>query len=172
MAILAWPPLCYFTFYESGLNVSCLYGSSKPCCCVFFFQNFNVSINSVAATSKCCESAMLCKIKKKKHGFQMTSNIVTFVSSFVNIYRFIISFNAEDTLTQWAQYLSRYIDWQQAGRSEIESRWGRDFPPFQTGSGAHPNSCKMGTGSFPGVKSGWGVLLTTHPPSIAAVMEE
>ena len=42
-------------------------------------------------------------------------------------------------------------------------RLGRDFPPVQTGSGAHPASCKMGTGSFPGVKCGRGVLLTTHP---------
>jgi len=50
-----------------------------------------------------------------------------------------------------------------AGRSWIESRWGRDFPPVQTGPGAHPASCKMGTGSFPGVKCGRGVLLTTHP---------
>jgi len=50
-----------------------------------------------------------------------------------------------------------------AGRSEIESRWGRDFSPVQTGPGAHPASCKMGTGSFPGVKCGRGVLLTTHP---------
>jgi hypothetical protein len=50
-----------------------------------------------------------------------------------------------------------------AGRSGIESRWGRDFPPFQTGPGAHPASCKMGTRSFPGVKCGRGVLLTTHP---------
>ena len=45
----------------------------------------------------------------------------------------------------------------------IESRWGRDFPPVQTGPGAHPASCTMGTGSFPGVKCGRGVLLTTHP---------
>ena len=37
-----------------------------------------------------------------------------------------------------------------AGRSGIESRSGRDFPPVQTGPGAHPASCKMGTGSFPG----------------------
>jgi len=50
-----------------------------------------------------------------------------------------------------------------AGRSGIESRWGRDFPPVQTGPGAHPASCKMETGSFPGVKCGRGVLLTTHP---------
>jgi len=40
---------------------------------------------------------------------------------------------------------------------------GRDFPPVQTGPGAHPTSCTMGTGSLPGVKYGRGVLLTTHP---------
>jgi hypothetical protein len=34
----------------------------------------------------------------------------------------------------------------------IESRWGaRFFAHVQTGSGAHPASCTMGTGSFPGV---------------------
>ena len=45
-----------------------------------------------------------------------------------------------------------------AGRSEIESRWGRDFPPVQTGTGAHPASCTVGTGSFPGVEAAgpWG----------------
>ena len=40
---------------------------------------------------------------------------------------------------------------------------GRDFPPFKTGHGAQPASCTRGTGSFPGVKCGRGVLLTTHP---------
>ena len=50
-----------------------------------------------------------------------------------------------------------------AGRSAIEYGRGRDFPPVQTGPGAHPGSCKMGTGSFPGEKCGRGVLLTTHP---------
>ena len=44
----------------------------------------------------------------------------------------------------------------------IESRWQRDFPPVQTGPGAHPGSCTMGTGSFPGVKCSRSVLLTTH----------
>ena len=45
----------------------------------------------------------------------------------------------------------------------IESRLEARFSvPFQTGPGAHPASCAMGTGSFPG-KSGWGVALTTHP---------
>jgi hypothetical protein len=37
-------------------------------------------------------------------------------------------------------------------------------PCVQTGSGAHPASYPMGTGgSFPGVKRGRGVTLTTHP---------
>ena len=45
----------------------------------------------------------------------------------------------------------------------IESRWGEIFPPVQTGPGAHPAFCTMGTVSFPGVKYGRGVLLTTHP---------
>jgi len=40
---------------------------------------------------------------------------------------------------------------------------GWDFPHVQTDPGAHPVSCKMGSGSFPGVKCGRGVLLTTHP---------
>jgi hypothetical protein len=35
--------------------------------------------------------------------------------------------------------------------------------PVQTGPGAHPASCTRGTGSLPGVESGWGVTLTTHP---------
>jgi hypothetical protein len=63
----------------------------------------------------------------------------------------------------WAGWLSRYSDWLRDGRSWIESRWGRDFSPVQTGPGAHPASSKMGTGSFPGVKCGRGVLLTIHP---------
>jgi hypothetical protein len=34
--------------------------------------------------------------------------------------------------------------------------------PVQTGPGAHPASCTMGTGSFPGVESGRGMTLTPH----------
>jgi len=40
---------------------------------------------------------------------------------------------------------------------------GRDFMSVQIGPRAHTASCKMGTGSFPGVNCGRGVLLTTHP---------
>jgi hypothetical protein len=35
--------------------------------------------------------------------------------------------------------------------------------PVQTGPGADPASCTMGTGSFPGVKCGQAVTLTPHP---------
>ena len=46
----------------------------------------------------------------------------------------------------------------------VESRWEARFSePVQTGPGAHPASCTMGTVSFVGVKCGRGVLLTTHP---------
>ena len=46
----------------------------------------------------------------------------------------------------------------------IESRWEARFSALvHTGPGAHPGSCIMGTGSFPGVKIGRGVTLTPHP---------
>jgi len=46
----------------------------------------------------------------------------------------------------------------------IESLWGARFSaPVQTGPRAHPASCTVGTGSFPGVNSGRGLTLTPHP---------
>ena len=50
--------------------------------------------------------------------------------------------------------------------------WGRDFPLVQTSPGAHPASCKMGTGSFQRVKYGPGRAADHSAPSSAAVMEE
>jgi len=44
--------------------------------------------------------------------------------------------------------------------------------PVQTGPGAHPASCTMGTGSFPGVNGGWGVTLTPHLLLVPLVMKE
>ena len=44
----------------------------------------------------------------------------------------------------------------------IATDYGLDGPGSNPG-GAHPASCKMGTGSFSGVNCGRGVLLTTHP---------
>jgi hypothetical protein len=51
-----------------------------------------------------------------------------------------------------------------AGRSGNRIPVGARFSvPVQTGPGAHPGSCTMGTGSYPGVKYGRGVTLTPHP---------
>ena len=63
--------------------------------------------------------------------------------------------------TVWAGWRSRYSDWLRSGRSgdRIPVR-ARFSTPVQTGPGAHPASCTMGTGSFLGVKSGRGVTLT------------
>jgi len=45
----------------------------------------------------------------------------------------------------------------------IESWWAARLSiPIHAGPGAHPASCKMGTGSFPGLKSGQGMTLTPH----------
>ena len=58
----------------------------------------------------------------------------------------------------------RYSDWLRAGRSgdriPVEARFSA---PVQTGPGAHPASCTMRSGSFPGVNSGRSLTLTPHP---------
>jgi hypothetical protein len=55
----------------------------------------------------------------------------------------------------------------------IESRWGARFSaPVQTGHGAHPAFCTVGTESFPGVKSGRGVTLSPHPLLVPLVKKE
>ena len=51
----------------------------------------------------------------------------------------------------------------------IESRGERDFPHLSRP--AHPASCTMGTGSFPGVKSRPGRDTDPSPPSSAVVIK-
>jgi len=74
------------------------------------------------------------------------------------------------------QFHSYYMIWVRvifrAGRSGIEFRWGRDFPPVQTGPESHPASCKKGYRVFPGDKERPGRAADHSPPSSAAVMEE
>jgi hypothetical protein len=63
-----------------------------------------------------------------------------------------------------ALYTTTLRDCQRAGRSVDRIPVGARFSaPVQTGPGANPASCTMGTGSFTGVKSGRGVTLTPHP---------
>ena len=59
---------------------------------------------------------------------------------------------------------TRYSKWLRAGRFGDRIPVGARFSsPDQTGPGGHPASCTVGTGSFPGVKSGRGVTLAPHP---------
>jgi hypothetical protein len=58
------------------------------------------------------------------------------------------------TLKPEPGWRSRYSDslqaWRSGDRIPVEARFSA---PIQTGSEAHPASCTMGTGSFPGVKT-------------------
>ena len=69
-----------------------------------------------------------------------------------------------DMIKETLCIIYRYSDWLRAGlsgdRIPVAARFSA---PVQTGPGAHPASCKMGTGSFLGVKSGRDVTLTPHP---------
>ena len=76
----------------------------------------------------------------------------------------IICFLYSTPTRLWAGKLSRYNDWLWAGWSGDRIPMGaRVSAPVQTGSGARSVSSTMGTGSFPGVKSGRDVTLTPHP---------
>jgi hypothetical protein len=92
---------------------------------------------------------------------------ITSLLSFINLRSALCSMpNLEPGIVLVFKLLPVYLltfDWLRAVRSGIESQWGRDIPPVQTGPGANTASCKMGNGSFPGVKFSRGVLLTTHP---------
>ena len=66
-------------------------------------------------------------------------------------------------------YLSRYSDWLRDGRSGGRIPGGESFRTCTDRPGAHPASCKLGTGYFPVVKSGRAVTLTPSPPSSSVV---
>jgi hypothetical protein len=64
----------------------------------------------------------------------------------------------------WAGYLSRYGDWLRAGRSGDRIPIGaRFYALVQTGPGANPAFCTMGTGSYQGRDA------DPSPPSSAEV---
>jgi len=64
----------------------------------------------------------------------------------------------------WVGQRSRYSDWLRArGSGDRIPMGARLSAPVQTGPVAHPASCTMDTGSFPGLKSGRDVMLAPHP---------
>jgi len=94
---------------------------------------------------------------------------------------YIVTADRTSNLTNWthlgkhAQYkhihVGRYCDSLRSGRSgDRIPAWKRVSAPVQTGPGAHPASCTMGTGSFPGLKRpGLGV---DHPHQTGAEVKE
>ena len=88
----------------------------------------------------------------------------------------MLKFRCCDTLLQTIQYT--YFGTEKIRRPGsvvgIAPAYGLDGPgdripvgarfsaPVQTGPEAHPASCTMGTGSFPGVRCGRGMMLTPH----------
>jgi hypothetical protein len=63
-------------------------------------------------------------------------------------------------------------DWRIAFRSPAGAKDFSSSLCVQTGSGAHPASCPMGTGSFPGDNSRPGRDADHSPPSSAEVKNE
>jgi hypothetical protein len=86
------------------------------------------------------------------------------INTNVKKFRFKTVLNLEGFLSCWPGSSVSIVTGYGLYGPGIESRWGaRLSAPVQTGPGAHPASCTMGTGSFPGVESGRGVTLTLHP---------
>jgi hypothetical protein len=74
-------------------------------------------------------------------------------------------------LVGWDSAVGIATRYDATGRSRDQIPVGARFSaPVQTGPGAYPDSCTMGTGSFPGVK--WlGCGIDHTPPSSAEVKE-
>jgi len=83
------------------------------------------------------------------------------------VFRFSVHFSHVGPVAQSVWWL--ITRWTVRDRIPVETRFSE---PVQTGLGAHPASCKMGTGSFPGGKVRPERAADHSPPSSAAVMEE
>jgi hypothetical protein len=105
----------------------------------------------------------------------LSTILTTFYTTFVRYINIPFRSSTHD-ITLWSKFLLFLVfRWTGYGLHSlgIESRWGEKFStPVQTGSGVHPASCTMGTGSFPGVNSGRGVTLTPHPLLVLLIMKE
>jgi hypothetical protein len=96
------------------------------------------------------------KTNDSKYSYKRCENSAIIVD-FINIYGGYTSWSGPGSIVGIA------TDYELDG-PEIESRWGAKFSaPVQTGPGADSASSTMGTGSFPGRKSGRSVTLTPHP---------
>jgi hypothetical protein len=106
-----------------------------------------------------CSRIQLCDEKIKQKKCTKINNTPT-VSSRHILRKYCLPYVSR--VAQSVQCLT--TDWTAGVRSPTEAQDLSSNICIQTGSGAHPTSYTMGTGgSFPGVKRGRGVMLTTHP---------
>jgi hypothetical protein len=84
-----------------------------------------------------------------------------------------INFEGSRNICRYRNSQCLTTDWTVGGRSPTEAEDFSSNLCVQTGSGAHPVSCTMGTGgSFPGGKARPGRNADHSPPSIAEVNKE
>jgi hypothetical protein len=77
--------------------------------------------------------------------------------------RFIVAFDIKSRPTQVSLYSDSLRDGRSGNRIPVRPGF---FTPVQTGTGAHPASCTMGTRSFLGVKQPGRVVYHPPPPSV------
>jgi hypothetical protein len=87
------------------------------------------------------------------------------------VFIILIYFNRGAAVAQSVQCLT--TDWTARARFPTEAEGFSSIVCVQTGSGAHPASCTVGTGgSFPGGKARPGRDADNSPPSSAVVKKE
>ena len=111
---------------------------------------------------------------KRRHGLINNAHNKTNRRTYPVCYSYISIHNLSQLRhVSWAGQRSWYSDCLRAARFGDGIPVGARFSsPVQTGPEAHPPSCTMGTGSFPGVKSGRGVTLTSQPFLVPLVLKE
>jgi hypothetical protein len=135
------------------------------CCCIF----------CICCCICCCTCCCICCCQYLLSFFVQTETTIFLITVNYQLgaqfpyflkYVYSIPLHVSSTICSswWAEYLSRYSDWLRTARFGDRIPLVAKFSvPVQTGPGSHPASSTMGTGSFPGVNYGRGVLLTNHP---------
>jgi hypothetical protein len=122
-----------------------------------------------------CESVIVLSVQWVKPSFLVIMNVYSSCTEYMLLYVVLLCFflifpvlNLSHLGRDSVVGIATRYDLDGPG---IESRWGARFSaPVQTGPGACPASCTMGSGSFPGVKRPGGGV--NHPPPSSAKVKE